>query len=288
MYSAGLCALCLISAGVMLVFMDCFARSANPDKLPICFFGILLIAVGLGAAFLVYWVFSIFCRRWQRYELEAERFAAQFLTAGGTVDSAPKRPAFVIGVSEDIRTSKPYDDRALHDAVNRRTAAVIKQLLKSCGEQKTLLGATRILMPRNESPRYLGPAWVIDRLWADGRKSTEWLFVERAGSRLRIVVGAQATGPLAWKRSSRIERHMIIWGWPLLCTATIVPLGCFLVETALYVEKSLMPTRLAEQLQAGEWADGLNAWRAVPAQSDVKAAQDRVLDALSELEPLRA
>lgn len=281
MFHLGLTGISGIMTGVLLVLLS--PREARLQGiLPLV---VLLVGIGLLAfAILLYRKCR---RRWDHYEPRAEDFARRFRSGANPIGEPPLRPAFVVGVIEDVRTPKPLHERIITDVLNQRVTDVIRKLLKSCGEKKTLLGTTVIRLAESDSRERLAPAWVIDRVWDDGRSTTEWIYVGRVGERLRIAVGAYTAGSLAWRLPSRIQR-IAFCSVPFLTLAGgfIVIGPCCAVYSSVYLGKCILPELAAQQKEASEWADPLHVFRIKAEPADDRAAKERVRDALSDLEPL--
>lgn len=314
----------LVLFGAAVLILRPFPANADANHPA---FAVISMLLGI-ALFVVSWrTYRKSVARWDAYSMAARAFAKSY-QQDNVVGEPPRRPLFVVGALEDFRTSAALDERSIEDVTNRKLPGVIQKLLRSCGEDALLLGTSRVEVSppnSNRAAEWLEPIWIIDRVWKDGRKSTEWIYIGKCGDRLRIAVGARAEGILDWRITNRVQRFVQmgkgILGTALFCFACptfivgqwlsqlgaananpraedttmaaagmmgVVVFTCVAVYNmvaSLLVPMGLCKAALPKLIP--ELTDPLSMFRTGTLPSDELAARERVLDTLLEIEPMR-
>jgi hypothetical protein len=231
-------------------------------------------------------------RRWLAYAPVGEAFARTVAEGKVKRTGAPRRPGFVVGATEDCTTAKPLDPDTIAQTLDERLFTVLADLLEPCGEARTMLGTTTLHIPApGVVSERLTPAWVVDREWADGRTTIEWVYVGAVGKRLRVAGGARVRGALLW-RLGRFHLWLMLGSPFFAAMVGITGLGYIgfpgIVFFAIIAQISQKSRHTWLTLVEDTLSEPFAACRQAEKESDLVAAKDRVSDAVSELEPLRS
>lgn len=266
------------------------SRENYPDGTAIV---VLLLAVLLIAAPVTFVLWA--SRRWREYVSAAQQFAEDFVEDRRPLAQAPKRPGFVVAQDFDDSTPQSLQPESIDDILVDVLPERIRDLLQPSGEQTTLLGQSVLntYTQRDELGSRLEPAWVVDRIWSDGRMTTEWAYAGRSGSRLRYSAGGAAFGRLPWRSTSAWNSVLNVVLMPsglvflgFMSSAygsTCLLLGPAMIPIAVYSFKWLSRRSVNPGPHVHEWADPWTALRDRPVESDARAAKDRACHALSFL-----
>jgi len=260
-------------------------NGAFPVGLLFCLIGVLMIALpGLC-------MIKLF-RRWRNYVSAGTEFARVVLQEGAPLSAAPKRPCVVAGHLFDYTTAQPLTLDAMRVVLERDLIERIRGCLQSVGEKTTSLGVTtlRTYTANGRFGGTLNPTWVIDREWDDGRMTTEWFYAGPAGTRLRLVGGASAFGPISSTRKLVLTAATILgisfWAGQL---GTPFIAGCIGFTLLMFPALWTLLWLLKSQADpVCERANPLTTLCDDPVAGEQSAAKQRIQLLLSDIEPLHA
>ncbi len=226
-----------------------------------------------------------------QYAPLALAFAAAIRDGNDRALSPPRRPGDVFGAHENYMTHKPLDEDQISDLSEERLFEVLAELLESCGEAQTLLGVTQLRLKDAQfgQDQRLDPAWVIDRVWPDGRRFTEWLCVVPRGKRLQLAGGAAGHGPILGKTSTWDIIKALMW--PAVCigfaTSGATILAIFVVAGIFLYggSSSINQSQFLKFSEKDRMPDPYAVIRTRFDESELHAARSRVSDALAEIVP---
>ena len=242
-----------------------------------------LLAAASGAVIILgcRWWQSRLSDRWMKYSQRAEA-AASALATGKLPTEVPTRPLFVASPFVQWTANTPLDPTAFNALLTRDLQDQLRTLLSNAGESQVLVGQSPVVLEDGK----LSGAWVVDREWKDGKRTVEWIYAGKTGTRVRLAGGASA--------------HGRFWSKPAtFATWAVVGAGCYLGQVLFFVPillllgigqgvRALSPVTLQVSPETLDWLtipEPLSGFRGT-AVTERAAAKARVADAIRSLEPL--